>query len=296
MLADLDFSLLEGTYGLGMDAYYSAFFPVFEIGAGFHNRASYFTDTVLLNDTFDLWRESYARFGVHIPLNFSRGVYSTMFEAGVNVSYTYITSKVYTGENETGDGSFIPLYYYVNFTNSKYGSFRDINPPIAQSVSIFRQHTPFKGDYLSDQISMSGDLYFPGLFKHHSFKLGAAYEYQEAQSYRFASAIYFPRGYNYVFFNEFLKLSADYTFPIASTHWNLGSVLNFKRFIGNMYYDYGWGKESSGKCHFYHSTGAGIYTIFNPFSMYMDLLVGIRGSWLVEEEELKFAPVLGLYF
>jgi hypothetical protein len=295
IIADISFELNQKMFGVGVEAAYAGLFPVFEIGIGSNDRGAYYMSPNQQDTLINVWNEKYFRFGTYIPLDFSRGVYSTHLTVGAEISYTGVSNKEIYEENFPSNGEFVPARFYMNFTNEKYGTRRDLHSPFAQSISINNRQTLLEGDYKGSILSAQGEFYFPGLWRHHSIKLSAAYEKQDPVNYIFASEFLFPRGFSYYFFNEFTKLSADYSLPLFYTHWNIGPLIYINLFKGTCFYDYGLG-NSNGYKKEYKSAGATVTMEFIPLSLPFTFEFGVRSTYLIDQDKITVEPVLGLFF
>jgi hypothetical protein len=295
IMADLSYDLNQKMFGLGFEAAYAGLFPVFEIGIGTYDRGAYYMSADQTDTLLNIWNEAYCRFGTYIPLDLSRGVFSRHLDFGAEISYTQVSGKKIYEAYYPSDGEFLPVKFHLKFSNEKYGTIRDLFPPFAQYITLINRQTLFKGDYRGSILSLQADFYFPGFFKHHSIKLSSAYEKQDPGNYIFASEFLFPRGFVYYFFDEFTKVGVDYSLPLFYTHWNIGPLVYIKRFKGTLFYDYGYGK--SGKfSQEYKSAGATVTMEFYPFTLPLALDFGVRTTYLLDQDRLTVAPVLGLYF
>ena len=173
---------------------------------------------------------------------------------------------------------------------------RDIRPKFGQTFFFQYEHTPFGGDYYGEILSLQAQLYFPGLFKHHSLKGRIGLQTQDmssdADSYRFSSPIPFTRGYVYEPFQTFLTTSTDYALPVWYADLNILSLLNIQRIRANMFHDYGYGiveEVSTG----FHSTGIELMFDFNVMR-YRDLFnVGVRYVYTELDRGHNFQLMIG---
>lgn len=297
IVADFNYDLNEMMFGVGFEAAYAGLFPVFEVGAGTHDRSALYLSSNFKDTLTNIWNEKNLSVGAYIPLDLSRGVYYRQLIVGAKMSYLKVNGKIVIQDYNPGDGEFLPLKLYLKFTNAKYGSHRDLYPPFAQIISINNYQTPFKSDYNGQMLSAQGDFYFPGFMKHHSIKISAAYEKQTIQNYTFQSELLFPRGYTFQFFPEFKRMSIDYSMPLFYTHFNIGPFVYIKRFKSTFFYDYGYGNnEIKTDIQEFNSTGLTVTMEFVPFSLPLSLDFGIRTTYLIDQDKISYVPVLGLFF
>jgi hypothetical protein len=293
------FNANEFTYSIGGSVSYSGLFPIFNMGINYTTRS----DSSTVYQYKDTWEEKTANFGVTIPFDFSRGVYSRRLELGANLQFKQVIGKdiIFNTEGDVNDGYMLPLNYHFSFLNEKTGSVRDFNPPFAQQLNIDYTYTPFVGDYTGEFLSARAAFFLPGFFRHHSIRICGNYERQQLDSYIFPSNFLFPRGYTAYAFPTFVMGSVDYSFPMFYPDWSLRHWLYIKRFIGNLYYDYGQGLYKD-HWYSYRSTGAVIAMNFIPFSLppNVELEIGVRFSYLfdnnIHDQNYSIDPVLSIYF
>ena len=274
------------------DASYAGLFPVLSIGGSHGLRTSVLTSAV--GDPVDeTWKETTARVGVRLPLNLSRGIYSARFTLGAEARYTKISSKLSTGAWEVNNGEFSSLVY--RFTASAgYGWIRDIHPRWGQSLTLSFHHTPFPmRDYAGRLFSAEGSVYFPGLVNAHSVWLRGGYEAQDAENYRFASEILFPRGYSARFHETLAELSVNYTLPLFYPDVNAWSLLYLKRVRATLFHEYAEGRNGSTK-RIYHSSGFELLFDTNFFTLPIEIPVGVRISYMHTSREWRQELLIGV--
>jgi hypothetical protein len=261
-------------------------------------------------DTSDFHRmdEKIFRAGISLPLNFSRNIYTTTLIA--NAAYNYIFYE-YPNDPLFGAGykkEIEVLEIGLKFSNTQQMARRDINPRFGQLFNVVYWYTPFDAvnakksstdvsQYFSDvfkyhRLLTNATLYFPGIFKHHSIALYGGYM---KNSPEFRSGVYnltydneFVRGYRRVDSDELLKGTVSYTLPIAYPDLALGPILYCKRFSLSPFYDYGVLRNRGYKDEIKSSIGIDFSANLNFFSIIFPFEMGLRSSYLVEENSFAF--------
>jgi hypothetical protein len=273
-----------------LNASYGGFYPLIDFGGSYGERASTYRDQFDKKNSYH-WQESTFDLGFRLPLNLSRGVYQTSFSLGAKGSYTRISDLTYLKDHDKNNGFFTPLTYRFSFFRG-YQWISDLNPVWGQTIDIVFRHTPFKGDYHGRLFSAQTSLFFPGLFKRNSLHLEAAYEEQNPGGYWFDSEILFPRGYSYQFHERIAKGGINYAFPLWYPDLNILSIMYFKRWKTNLFYDYGvaWDGDND---KFYRSFGTELTTDMNIFNLPINFDLGVRYSYLLETKKHVFEFVFG---
>lgn len=167
--------------------------------------------------------------------------------------------------------------------------------------------TPYGGDYSGNQFSFQGQLFFPGLAKHHS--LWGYWAYQKTEiadvvastgegldSYLFRNQIPLPRGQSTSRFQNFYSMSANYTLPVWYPDVAFGPLLNIQRVRLNAFIDYGYGssvlnQKPSSKS--YLSTGGEVKFDINIFRQLPQLDIGFRYSYGINPATTRFEFLVG---
>lgn len=210
---------------------------------------------------------------------------------GSSLSLTSVSGKTFSESYENGNGLFFPLNHELHFKRSKISSFRDFKPRWGQTVSLFYRHTPWKGDYTGNLAAAKIGLYFPGLFKHHSLFIQGGLEGQNPINYQFSSELLYPRGYDYVYFDSFSKISINYAFPLAYPDLALDGFFYLKRLRTNLFYDYGVGHIAHKKSTF-QSFGVELKMDFHALDLPVELEMGLRLSYRLQDRTVRAEIIL----
>lgn len=280
------------------------------------------TTTVTENLTFD-WKENTVEAGLRLPLITT----SSRFLGGVTVSnYVGFTAVSEFTNSIDGGGRILPGNYpqfffrnYADGGNLIYNRFsmsafrllkrsrRDINSKWGQAAFLDLYGTPYQGDYSGSLFAFQGRLYFPGLFKHHSFWGYWAYQQSDiadvrtstgegTDNYTFRNQIPLPRGQSVGRFEDFYSMSANYTMPIWYPDLNLGPLLNVQRVRANAFFDYGFGSSNVNqqvRSQSYVSTGVEVRFDINILRLLPQFDVGFRYSYGINPSSTRFEFLLG---
>lgn len=270
-------------------AVYAGLFPVIKIG---FSRVGRNTGSPL-----DLaWDETTANIALLLPFNLSRGIFTRKLDLQAEFSFTKVFGSNENNGYRIEDGNINSISYNLRFLNYKHFSKRDLGPPFGQFFSAEFSHTPWDTYYKGERIFGYGVLYFPGIFRHNSLRIGLSYERQSPVNYIFSSNVDFSRGYDYEFRENLIFATFDYTFPIAYPDLILGELLYLKRIKGGLFIDLGKGFNSD-STKFFNSAGLEIRGDINLFSIPVDLDIGMRISYRFVDDSFRFDPIfLGISF
>lgn len=285
----------EKTNSVFLNSSYAGWYPILDFGGSYGERTSNFTEA---NRTkFYSWDESSLIGGLRVPWNLTRGLYTTILQAGVQARYQYISDRGYGTEDgyiTDKNGSVFPLTYTFSFFRG-YSWAKDLYPVWGQGLNISYTHTPFPGNtYSGTMFSAAGTLFFPGLLNHHSLFLELGYENQRAgNDYFYLSELLFARGYLSRIHRDLYKVSANYTLPLFYPDLGIRHLLYSKRFQTNFFYDYVEGKDW-GRKHVYRSAGIELSNDCYFFSWELPLRLGARFSYLIETGNYDVGLILAL--
>lgn len=262
---------------------YAKYFPIFDFGVDAGGRNSTYTiDDETLSDN---WNETSAFVGVRFPFDLSKRVNNSRLEFSLQASYSQIAGKTFLDSGENGSGNLTGINYDIDYSNFRQSALRNLYPRLGQRHRLKIQHSVFNSDYEGYLISTDSYFYFPGLFANHSFFTEIGVEFQGDNSYRFQSQLQFPRGYQYGFYSELLKLSANYAMPLWYPDKGLGKLLYFKRLRSNIFWDYARGGDSTSSDEM-HSAGLELYLDFHPFRIEYLFSFGVRCAYKIPENAL----------
>lgn len=287
-----DYNWNERNGSASVSMQYQGLFPLFNVSADYGLRSATYTTSDDELKTYS-WREKGFHFGIQLPFNLSRGIYSTFLSLGAELSYRRVWDKTRIDEDIT-DGVIAPARYELQFQRG-YQWIRDVAPRYGQFLSLTYTHSPLKSDNKGSLLAAQAHLFFPGLFDNHSLWFKAGFEKQTAEQYIFPGEMLFTRGYDSRFHKTLYQFSANYALPLWYPDFHIWSLLNFKRIKVNGFYDFGEGKDGSATLR-YQSTGGELVIDFNIFSLPFEVETGVRYSYLLTEKKWITQAIAGFGF
>ncbi len=257
---------------------YTGLFPVMGLSVQYRGRHKNFIDS---NGNYHSvnWNETDIAFNMSVPLRFIK----SKWIRGLRPSFSL--DQKFLKMSKDSDVSFKENDYTI----LKYGAYGynflkrsrlDIFSPWSQSLSVYYEHTPFSA--VPSHIALvAGTFTFPGLFKHHGFKVYLGNQWKEDGNYPFSDLIRTPRGYDDLTFTDMFSLRTDYAFPIAYPDWNVPTVFYITRIYGDLFYDYSRALEPAGYNDL-SSAGFELYTNWYFLSLPVEFTLGFRGSFLFD--------------
>lgn len=324
------FDINERTSAWRGQVSYQGWFPIIDFSASLSSRSvneggATFYDTLVnpitteIKDIIFKWKEKNIQAGLRIPLITTSSRYHGNLTVGNSIGLTQVTdfeNNIDVGGRfvPSGDKGFYPFFEYIDNGQFLYNSFglsayrllkqsrRDINSKWGQQIEIQSFETPFGGDYNGRQFSVFGILYFPGLVKHHSLWTYGAYQYTKydltPDNYVFRNQVPTPRGQGISRFENFYSGSANYTFPIWYPDIAAGPLLNFQRFRGNFFFDYGMGQGPSffyDTSRTFSSIGAELRLDLNIMRFQPQFDIGLRFSKGLSPSTTEFEVLIGTF-
>jgi hypothetical protein len=272
----------EGYKRIGYTGIYGALFPYLSAGANytFDRKGFYKGNSIYFNET-DLHA------GLELPFNFTGGKTSTFLSAGSDVYYSQRRFQE-AFRSQFADRHYTYLNNYISFSNEIQQAKQQINPRLAQSISL-NYKTAIAG-LSATQFLASGSFYFPGLAPSHSLVISGAYQQKgKNNSIGFSNDFPFSKGYTAESLDKMEKAGASYHFPIAYPDAGFANLAYLLRVRGYLFYDHTHATDGSfllnGKPFKadFRSAGAALFfdgKIFNQ----AEISFGIRYSHLLDDD------------
>lgn len=268
---------------------FQAWYPIIEFGtqAGRRQRV-----TLLDNQQLPFsFKERRADLSLSVPLILTNSKYLESFTLRNQLSS--ISNSDYQVPVDSvafNDVRFVGNVLEASYVRLLKTSKRDIVSRFGQTLRLRYSDTP--GDHVVEggQFAADASLYFPGLARHHSWRLRLGYQREDVDEYSFGPAIRYPRGLQYLQFAELTGLSTEYTLPLWYPDLSIASLLNVQRLRGLVYYDYVRG-DSAGASLNLQSLGLELTADFNLFRLQSLLSAGVRIGYLPEQQR-SYAEVL----
>ena len=287
---------------------YQGLYPIIDVSLQHGTRqTSLYIDRVIPADSLrtDRWQYNQLTAGFRLPLQLTRSKYVQSLNLSAYYNFLHVTGydlpfRVVTEVG--GAGSLQALTYGLSYSHLLRQSKRDVAPRWGQTLSTTYRNTPFGGKLSGEQWGVQGNLFFPGLGRHHALRLRGGYQQQLPGSYRFSPVVFYPRGQLYVSDDKIGAGSVEYRLPLADTHWSLGRWLYVQRVKAAGFYDgavgqsvlevrdvYGRLRGYETRRHDYRTTGLDVSFVFNVLRQRTALEAGVRtvynlttGQWLVQ--------------
>ncbi len=233
---------------------YGGFFPVLELTAstlGNRERAGFFIeqdisqgDTTLFGDFYlRNWKENDLALGITLPFNLMQGIHFADLVLSSHYHFRTVdhapTSFRFDTEEQARDGSFNALSFGVEFSRFRTTAPRQILPRFGQLFQLNYQTTVGTETNKGSSLLLNAALYWPGLFRTHSFYVTGAYRQEQfTNPYLFPDNFFYPRGYESSLVHDRIhRLSLNYSFPLWYPDVALGPLAFIQRIKMNLFYD-----------------------------------------------------------
>lgn len=306
------FDITERTSSWRANVSYQALLPIIDISGSIANRSVTESLSDVQNVRFE-WAEKNVKAGLRIPLVTTSSRFAGSLTVGNAVGLTHVSgfeNDIDNGGRDVEGDLFLDYLGNGNlvFNESKFEahrflkrSRRDINSKWAQSLQVTHLTTPFGGDYQAGLFAITGVLYFPGFFKHHSLWTYGSFQdtkliLDKGDPYIFRNAIPLPRGQSVSRFLHFYTMAFNYTLPVWYPDIAIGPLLNIQRLRANGFYDYGIGiSKTVDVTRHYSSIGVEAKVDINILRFLPQMDIGFRYTWAIERAEPNFEILLGTF-
>ncbi len=261
---------------------YHGWYPVVESRFEYGKRSSTYQNQQGETSAFDYY-ENRIRTSLSLPLDLTNGVYFTGIRPKIQFSYIFLKMA------EKYPVFFIQsVYKTIDYQLYAYRlrkqSHRDLYSKWGQVVELNFRNDPFSGPVTGKITAGETNIYFPGFFNHHGFKIYAGFQKKEKGVYNFPDYVNYPRGYVNETNDKLHSFAADYFFPIAYPDISFGSIVYLKRMKGRLFCDYAEAEANITQeadryivlTRKYHSYGAEIRFDFHLFRFLAPIDAGLR--------------------
>ncbi|HSV89320.1 MAG TPA: hypothetical protein VLH61_11820 [Bacteroidales bacterium] len=228
-----------GRFSLNYD--YFGWFPVVGLNASTGPRYGFYRRNNQISSF--LYRENNLSLGLRLPLWFRRYEWIYSITPSLRLAYTNIEpTRESPGFFMTNN--MYSMQYRLFVSRQIRSVARDIRPRWAHFVDLNYRHTPFGGAYMGSVFAVRASGFFPGLFRHHSLRLSAAWQRQwpgtivpNTINLRHPNLIPYPRGLTPWFNEQTTVFSADYAFPLLYPDLSIPGFMYLQRITANMFFD-----------------------------------------------------------
>jgi len=263
---------------------YEGLYPAFDFGADYGRRKSYTYDS--LDNRIDYsWMQTNFSSTVRLPLNFTTNKYSRFIQPSIEFEYLQLDMDD-DSELSFKRSNYKALSYRLYASNLLKRSQRDMNPCWGQILDLNYRTAPFAGDTLGSMFAAEARLYFPGIFKHHSFNFYAGYQKRFDSNPLFSGIIRLPRGFSGIFTTELESVAVNYKFPVFYPDFSLSSLAYLKRVKANLFFDYAAGSHF-GADETWNSTGVELFVDLHILRFLAPIELGYRLIYRPEFNDVK---------
>ena len=283
------YNLNEQTGTLYANFAYKGWYPVVDFQVGYGKRASYYIDKPSDNQIRFTWWENTLNAKIYLPLNYSAGRYYRSIQPSIGTTLINVTHDGQTPEKFTR-GLIQSVDYSLSASEYLQWINKDMNPKWGQSFTINFRNSPFTVNNLGYILYLQTYLYFPGLFKHHSFWCYGGFQQTDGNttnSYHFADFMSYPRGYYNESDEKVYSLSFNYKLPLFYPDFSIGSLIYLKRFKANLFFDYAEGRYK-GLQNEYKSTGMDLTIDLHLLRFPIPFELGVRSIYFPESGSWGF--------
>jgi len=262
-------------------------------------KTSLYIDKIMPLDSMrtDTWQQTKIDFGIRLPFNLTHSAYQENVTFINNYSILQVQGYQlpvrYT--YEAFDGNYFSTINQLSYYKLLTMSALDVQFRKGLMLNLYWQSMPKAQSLKAELWSIQGRLYLPGISKHDGLSFRYAYQQQMNGNYFFSSPIVIPRGDFYQNFNEYHTFSVDYKFPILNRSIELGKWFYFKRFKGNVFYDFGKGINTNKAVRTninYHSFGVDLLSQISFMRFSQVIEVGIRALYKPQTENIEIYPLV----
>ncbi|MCS7018793.1 MAG: hypothetical protein RMJ87_12445 [Cytophagales bacterium] len=267
---------------------YQGFYPIIDLNLSSTERRS---NVRVNNQVSELqFTENVANLGMRIPLTLTRSRFLRSASLSAAVSYRQtgnfrgqFADRFREGELWTGGASF-------NYAATLRRAERDIVSRLGFTYALFGRQVFASSDFEGGQLAMQGQIFLPGLLRHHALTLRGAMQYEQQSNYRFTSPILFARGYAYRSHEWYYGSAIEYRLPLWYPDISLGPVANLQRIKAMLFYDYAFADRNTS----YQTLGIDLTTDFNLGRMAQLLFdAGIRLMYFPQTRTTGIELVVG---
>jgi hypothetical protein len=156
----------------------------------------------------------------YIPWTYSRGQYR--FGWTPLASLAFKDGYTYHIDDQNFHRGHLEVSYGFQAIMMRKQAPRDLFPRAGWTLNARWTHNPFDDEDFGSIGFVSGQVFLPGLGKHHSFRLTLGGQYQHARKAFYRSELDFPRGYPEHLSTRLITWSLDYALPLVCPDWSLG--------------------------------------------------------------------------
>jgi hypothetical protein len=279
-----EWNINEGTGKYYLNYSYQGWYPILDFQADWGRRKSFTHDTAGHRQDFS-WMETNFSTAVRAPFNLTSGKYSRLLQPSVEFTYQQLDmdDDALVSFKRT---NFKTLNYRLYFSNFIKSVSQDMYPRWGQAIDLNVRSAPFQNDTLGSMFAVATRFYFPGIIRHHSFNIYAAYQKRFGDTRHYSTIVRYPRGFTNQFSDELASFFFNYKFPIFYPDFSLSSLAYLKRVKANLFFDYATGSYQ-GQHTIYRSTGIDLLVDLHIIRFLAPFELGCRLIYLPDYSDFK---------
>ena len=264
---------------------YQGWFPVLDFQVDYGGRKSATNDSTGQQIDYS-WKETNFSTTVRVPMNLTSGKYFRFLQPSVRFSYQQLDmdddAPVSFRQN-----NFKTLDYRIYFYNLFKKIPRDMYSRWGQILDLNYHSQPFTSGNSGTMVAAETRLFFPGLFRHHSFSIYAGYQKRSGKNgWYYSTDVNYPRGFSEQYSDELESFSFSYKFPVCYPDVSLFSLAYFKRVKAAFFYDFAFGTTGV-DIKPYQSVGMELFTDLHILRFLLPFDLGYRLSYLPDFGNFK---------
>lgn len=279
---------------------YQGFYPVFDFSfdygleKGYARRIDTVNQEIITWYVPIQWNETNFKSAVRLPLSFSSGKWRQGIQPTIQYSYSRLDIIDHPEIQFTRDivKSFENELVMSNQIKSTQW---DWFPKWGQTVRLYYRVAPFDPNWTANLFAVTGNFYFPGIAKHHGFKLNLAYQERNVDGFIFSDYITYPRGYTQQYSTELTKVTLDYWLPLLYPDFSVTSLAYIKRLSANVFYDYAISNLSTSESDL-QSMGVDLIANVNLLRFFAPFELGLRSIYRPEYADFQFMFIYSINF
>jgi hypothetical protein len=281
-----EYNLNEETGKYFLEYSYTGLYPAFDLSMDYGLRRGIHTEDSTGEQTKYKYNELNLAGGVRIPLHWYARSWFVGLQPYAGYSYKYLKMEPGT-ELKFKHDRVQSLDYHLYFYAQLRESYRDLIPRWGQALELDFRHTPFDGDPVNSIFAAQLVAYFPGLVRHHGFRIYGGYQDRLSYYYNYSDMISMPRGYSGIYADRVLSGSISYVFPIFYPDWHIGPIIYMKRLKAAVFYDQAWVYDTE-PVQGYNSMGVDLTVDFHLFRHFAPLEAGLRSIYFPDSKTVGF--------
>jgi hypothetical protein len=281
-----EYNLNEETGKYFLSYSYTGLYPAFDLSLDYGLRRGIHADDSTGEHINYKYHELNLSAGIRIPLRWYVRSWFVGIQPYAGYSYKFLKMEPGTElrfKHDRINSLDYRLYFYAQLRES----YRDLIPRWGEAMQLDFRHTPFDGDSANSIFAAQLVVYFPGLARHHGFRIYGGYQDRLSYYYNYSDMINMPRGYSGIYANQVLSGSISYEFPIFYPDWHIGPVIYMKRLKAAVFYDQAWVYDTE-PVQDYNSMGVDLTVDFHLFRHFAPLEAGLRSIYFPDSKTVGF--------